>query len=458
MNISFATLPLAALLLAGCATFSSDGGFAPVAQTAQERLGAQARWLRTPAERAQAQRETDALLSRPLSLGDALQIALLNNGSLQASFEELGISEADLVRAGRLPDPRFTLRHSSGDGSYDIEETVSVDVLALLTRPLAHAAQQRRFVEVQGAASAAVARLAARVRNAYFTALAARELARYRAEVADAAQTGAELARRMRAAGNWNALDEARERRFYLEAQIELERARLAESAAAERLIAILGLTDERAHIELAQRLPELPPRIVELPDVERTALDERLDLRSMRARLDALAADLKLTRATRFVNVLEAGPTRVKQGPGSAPYESGYEITLELPIFDGGGPQVRKAEARYAQAVDRFAQAAIEARAEVREAYAAYRAAHAIAARERDEVLPLGQSISEQDLERYNAAQISVFDLLADARSRIGGIEDYIRSVRDFWIAKSSLDAALLGPPAALDLGWDSP
>jgi outer membrane protein TolC len=324
---------------------------------------------------------------------------------------------------------------------------------------LAHAAQKRRFAEVQSEASAAVAQLAAQVRAAYFTALAARELQRYRGQVEDAAQTGAELARRMRAAGNWSVLDEARERGFYLQAQIDLERARLATGAATERLVAILGLSGERAHIELAERLPELPPRIDELPDIERTALDERLDLRAMRTRIDALAADLKLTRATRFVNVLDAGPTRVKEGPSSAPYETGYEVTLEVPIFDGGAPQLRKAEARYAQAVDRFGQAAIEARAEVREAYAAYHAAHGIAARERDEVLPLGQSISEQDLERYDAEQISVFDLLADARSRIGGIEDYIRSVRDFWIAKSTLDASLLGPPPrSLDFGWDSP
>jgi outer membrane protein TolC len=86
----------------------------------------------------------------------------------------------------------------------------------------------------------------------------------------------------------------------------------------------------------------------------------------------------------------------------------------------------------------------------QIREAYAAYRAAHAIAVRERDEVLPLRQSIAAQDLERYNAAQISVFDLLADARAAIAANAEHIESVRDFWIARSALDAALLGPPPA--------
>jgi outer membrane protein TolC len=117
------------------------------------------------------------------------------------------------------------------------------------------------------------------------------------------------------------------------------------------------------------------------------------------------------------------------------------------VPIFDTGAARVRKAEARYAQALARFGQAALEARAEVRKAYARLRAAHAIALRQRDEMLPLRRSIAEQDRLRYDAGQISVFDLLADSRAEIAGVSDYLQSVRDFWIARSSLDAALSGP-----------
>jgi outer membrane protein TolC len=145
-------------------------------------------------------------------------------------------------------------------------------------------------------------------------------------------------------------------------------------------------------------------------------------------------------------VNVLDAGPTRVQQGPSSAPYESGFEVSLEVPIFDTGAPRVRKAEARYAQALARYGQAAIAARAEVRKAYARLSAAHDIALRQRDEMLPLRKSIAEQDRLRYGAGQISVFELLADSRVEIAGVSDYIQSVRDFWVARSSLDAALAG------------
>jgi len=60
----------------------------------------------------------------------------------------------------------------------------------------------------------------------------------------------------------------------------------------------------------------------------------------------------------------------------------------------------------------------------------------------------PAGHSaIAEADRLRYDAGQISVFDLLADSRAQIAGVSDYLQSVRDFWIARASLDAALSGP-----------
>ncbi len=436
-----------AFALAACAHFSQDGGFDAVAHAAEPRTGQTALWKRTPEDQARAEHATAELLARPLSADDAVRIAILNNGSLQAAFAELGIAEADVVESGRLPNPRFTVRRSSAQGLNDVEETVTVSVLALLTAPYVHGIEKRRFAAVQASCAAAIVQLAARAREAYFVALAARDTTNYRREVLDAAETGAELARRMRQAGNWNPLDEAREQSFHAEAALELEHARLAESLAREDLIAALGVDVAADKLLLADRLPDVPPSIEALSEVERTALDDRIDLQAMRANLDALAADLHLTRATRFVNVLDAGPTRVQQGPSSAPYETGFEVSLEVPLFDTGAPRVHKAEARYAQALARFGQAALEAQTQVRKAYARLRAAHAIALRQRDEMLPLRRSIAEADRLRYDAGQISVFDLLADSRSQIAGVSDYLQSVRDYWIARSSLDAALAGP-----------
>jgi outer membrane protein TolC len=436
---------LSVLALGGCATFSRDGGFDAIADSTQQRLGKQVAWARSPEERARVEQRVAELLQHSLTADDAVQIALLNNRALQASFEALGISEADLVQSGRLPNPRFTFRHASAGGLYTIEESVAFNILALATAPWVHDIEKRRFAQTQSAVLIDVLQLADRTRRAYFTALGAREILRYKQQVRDAAQASAELARRMLAAGNWNRLDQAREQSFYAAAWQSLERAQLAETIAREKLWQLMGLSGDQRAFKLADRLPDLPQRCDDPPDLE-TVLQGRIDLQMLRAQLDAQARSLGLTKATRFVNVLEAGPERILDGPRSDPYENGYEVTLEIPIFDAGTPRLRKAQAVHAQAVDRFAQAVIDARSEARTAYARYRAAYDIASHQRDEVLPVAGLVAEQDLLNYNAARISVFDLLADARARIAGVDDYIQSVRDFWIAKSEFDTALLG------------
>jgi outer membrane protein TolC len=442
-------ITLAALGVGGCTSFTRDSGFDAVADGARRHLSAEIQWPRTSQEQTKVDARVAALLANPLSAEDAVQIALLNNRMLQGAFEELGISEADLVQAGRLPNPRFDLRHAAAAGQYDVEETLSLNVLALLTMPYARAIEKQRFAQAQSVAVLRVAQLAKDTREAYYAAVAAHQSCGYRFKVDAAAQTAATLAQRMVAAGNWNRLDLAREQDFHTDAVQELTRAHLAEEASRERLLSLMGLPAAKSatqNLQLAQALPILPANLEELPYVESTLLQNRLDLQLMRLRMDELQRRLKLTRSTRFVNVLDAGATRVRQGPRDAPYERGYTITLEVPIFDGGSARVKRSEALYAQAVDRFRQAAIEARSQIRLAYAGYRAAFELARQQRDEVLPLSKAITQENLLRYNASQISIFELLSGAREQAAGLDGYIQCVRDFWIAKSRLDAALLG------------
>lgn len=440
---------LSVLVLSGCATFSADGGFDSVAEGTRANLDKEVRWPRTGNEQAKIDAQVAESLQHAVSVEDAVQIALLNNRALQASFEQLGISEADLVQSGRLPNPRFTLRHAGAAGQYDIEESITLNVLSLLTAPYAQKIEKRRFAEAQSAVLVSVVELAGDTRRAFITAVASRASVQYLEQVESAADAGAELARRMVAAGNWNRLDQAREENFHAAAAQGLAQARFAEVAARERLTRLMGLSTDHPALALAGSLPELPASIDEVPDVDAMVLRNRIDLRLMRMQLDELAHRLKLTQATRFVDVLDLGPARVLQGADSAPFERGYELSLQIPIFDSGAARVRKAEAVYSQAVDRLAQAAIEARSQIREAGAAYRAAYDIARRQRDEVLPNARLIAEQNLLRYNASLLSVFELLADARDRIAAHGNYLNSVRDFWIAKSELETSLLGNSA---------
>ena len=439
---------LAAFALGGCASFSKDGGMTTVMQITKTRIDKDVKWARTDAERDTIDTRVAELLAKPLSVEDAVQVALMNNRGLQAGFYDLGVSEADLVQAGRLPNPRFSMLRVHRGDDYKIEQALTFSIFSLVTMPLAMEVEKRRFARMQQQVAMDVLRLAAETRKAYFTAVAADETVRYMRQVKVAADAGAELARRMTQAGNWSKLNQAREQGFYADAALNAARAEQTQTIAREQLTRLLGLWGAQSQFKLPERLPDLPKTADDLPNVEQLAMEQRLDLQAMRSETTALAKSLGLTKATRFINALEFGPARVLEGQRSDPYKYGYEVSFELPIFDWGGAKVARAEAIYMQAVNRTAESAINARSEVRETYKGYRTSYDIARHYRDEIVPIRKRIAEENQLRYNGMLISVFDLLADARAQIASVNGYIEALRDFWLAHSDLQMALIGKP----------
>ena len=435
---------LATLALAGCASFSPDGGFTTVEQLSKERVGQTPAYHRTDAQADAAQARVAALLKQTLSADTVVEIALLNNKDLQASYAELGIVEADLVRAGRLANPSLRFGRLSGGGAVEIDRAVVFDVLALLTMPLARQVGQRRFEQAQLQAAYETVGLAGEARRAFFDAVTAHPRVGYFEQVKEAANASNELARRMAAAGNFNKLAQMREQAFYADATAQLARAQHQALAARERLTRVLALDGEALAFTLPPRLPDLPSAPAEPRDAEQTAMDKRLDV-LMAKRTTALTAEsLGLTQTTRFINVLHAGYQN--QSSSGEARRNGYEIELELPLFDFGSARVARAQATYMQSVNRTAQVAINARSEVRESYSAYRTAYDLARHYRDEVVPLRKRISDENLLRYNGMLASVFELLADAKDQISSVTGAVEALRDYWMAETHLQTTLTG------------
>ena len=441
-----ATLLLAATLLTGCASFSSDGGFAPIEQTAKQRLGKDLQRASTDAHAESIDRRVAALLAQPLTADDAVQVALLNNRGLQATYQELGIGEAERVQAGRLANPGFSFSRLQRGGEIELERGLHVNLARLLVLPQIQQMEARRFAQTQGMVTTRVLALATDTRKAYVNAVAAEETVRYRRQVMQAADAGAELARRMAQVGNFSKLQQAREQGFYADAALNLAHAQQAQRATRERLTRLLGLWGEQAAFKLPERLADLPPAAIDQPEIERSAMAQRLDVQGARLAAEQTAANLGLTRTTRWINVLELG--RLHNSSNEAPTQRGWELGLELPLFDWGDARVKRAEAVYMQTLHQAAETAINARSEVREAYANYRSAYDIARHHRDEIVPLRKQIAEENVLRYNGMLIGVFELLADARSQIASVNAAIDALRDFWLAQADLEMALIGKP----------
>lgn len=452
LRLAGLTIPL--LLLSACASFSSDGGFGAVQSLTKQRIGHDVAWVKSDGQVATVDKTIGQLLVKPLSVDDAVSIALLNNKALQADYAELGISEAELVQAGRVSNPAFTFGRLVRGGEIEIERQLMLPVMSLLTLPIASKIARRSFEQAQLRAAASALSVADDTRRAYFSAIAAHETVTYMEQVKLAAEASAELAVRMVAAGNWSKLDLAREQAFYADVVVQLARAMQEKVSQREHLTRLMGLSGGRIKFSLPNRLPDLPAGPKEPGDLEAGALQNRLDILMARRELSGLADSLGLTRATRFINVLDASYLRNSLGE-SPNKQSGYQIELQIPLFDWGGARVARAQAIYMQAVNRTAALAVNARSEVRVAYTGYRSAYDIAKHYRDEIVPIQKRISEEQMLRYNGMLISVFELLADSRAQVTSVNGAINALRDFWMAESALQMAQTGTSAgAVPLG----
>jgi outer membrane protein TolC len=388
------------------------------------------------------------LLPRTLSVDSAVQIALLNNRGLQAAYNELALAEADAIEQSLPPNPTFSLSRITGGGGFEFEQQVVGDILALATLPFRSEIARRRFQEAQLRAALETLRLAADVRRAYYQAVGFNELVVLLTETKTTAETIAQLAEKLGQTGGLNKLDQAREQVFYAEITADLATARQQATSARERLARLLGVWGGQVDFKLPKASPSLPRSPKSLANIEVEAIGRRVDLQMARIELDLLAKALNLTEATRFVTLLDlAGISRKTKEPEGTPFrQRGFDLQLQIPIFDGGEVRVRQAAESYNIAFNRLTEKAVNVRSEARDAYRIYRSTYDIAGHYQREVLPLRNIISDEAQLRYGSMQIDVFALLAEAKLRIAAQRASIDAKRDFWLAHSDLQSAVDG------------
>ncbi|MEP9380200.1 TolC family protein [Aquabacter sp. CN5-332] len=439
-------IPLA-LLLGGCVTFTPDGGMAPVASQVSADIGGQVVKITSEEQAATVRARVSALLSRPLDARVALQVALLNNRGLQAQYNALGISEAAYVAASLPPNPSFGVERLNGGGELDVERRLVANVLALLTLPARSEIAGVQFEAARQRAIEATLRTAAEARRAYYRAVAARQTEAFLEKARLTADAAADLTVKLGETGAATKLDQARASAFYAEVSNELARARLKSATDREALTRQLGLWGNDVGYRLPSQLPRLPGRIRTEPQVEVEAVLKRTDLIAARLELDAMAKSLGLTQATRFVSLIEGGYRgNYQRADGETLRPQGFELEVQVPIFDLGETNVRRAKETYMQAVNLLMEKAVNVRSEARAAYVTYRASYDIARQYQARILPLRKTINEQALLEYNGMLIDVFELLTTERESIDSNVSAIGAQRDFFLAEVDFQTAIIG------------
>ena len=290
--------------LGGCANFSADGGMLAVQDQTGSVLSQNVVKITNEADAVAAQARVQALLSKTMTAESAVQIALLNNRGLQAAYNELGISESEMVDASLPPAPTVSLASLMG-AELELERQIVQNVLALLTLPRRRDIAADRFRAAQSRAVEATLKTAAEARRAYQRAVAAGQIVKFLEESRLSTEAISELAKKLGETGAMPKLDQAREQAFYAEVSGQLALGRLRQRSEREKLNRALGLWGDQTNYRLPGTLKALPGKPEPENDIETRTVTSRADLEAARLDLAALAKEYGLTHATRFIDVL---------------------------------------------------------------------------------------------------------------------------------------------------------
>jgi len=415
--------------------------------TIRKRTGKQVEWQKNIEASGQIQEAIRALLRRTLSADTAVQIELLNNRELQATFEEIGIAQADLIEAGLLKNPvfagnaRFPDRSPSGK---NLEMSIAQEFFDLLVIPLRKKVGAAQLMKTKLRVGDAILKLAAEVKTAFYELQAEQQLLGRLKAINETDATAVELAQRQHEAGNINDLDLANQQATYSQSKLDIAETSASIRAGREKLNRLMGTWGDDTAWKIDDKLSELPAADVAQRRLESLAINQRLDLAATKVEIGALVGSLGITKTYRYIGSVEFGVDTEKETDGQR--VTGPTWQLELPIFNRGQGRIAKLQAQLRQAERRLESEAVAIRAEVREARDRLIAKRDLTTYYRDELLPGRKKILELTLTHYNAMLKSPYDLLLAKQNEILAERGYIGALRDYWIARADLERAVGG------------
>jgi len=434
-----------AFLLTGCVSNHSAESFARVKADIDERSGYAAEWTPPPAEVDKLIR--DSLEDGQLDAEEAVRLALANNADLQAELDELGIAHARLIQASLLPNPVLDVgvRFVEAGGGEILELGVAQNLVNALLLPRRKALAEDAVAMAERRAAAAVLDLAAQTRTAYRRYQA--QLARIELyqSVVDATSLSADMARRLREAGNVIELKALREDALYQQSRLMLAEAQARAMRQRESLNALLGLWGQSAAgWSVEGRLPD--PEALELDPAKLAsgAVGASLDLELQRLAIDAAAKRAGIKKREQLFPDVEAGVSAEREPDGT--WSVGPHVGVALPVFDLGQGVRAEEAARLRQAMNRYTGLAVRLRASARSAYTSAQTAANTTRFLREKLLPLQTEVTQQTQLQFNAMQIGVFELLSAKRSEIQTAERYLAALEEHWVARIHLETLRMG------------
>jgi cobalt-zinc-cadmium efflux system outer membrane protein len=436
-----------AMTLPAASAREKDETFQGVQQSVQERTGKTVRWEEDQAAHEQTLRDVRLLLRKPLTAETAVQIALLNNRSLQATFEDIGLSAADLIEAGTIPNPKIDLAIRFPDkppsGTY-IDYSAALDFLSIIMIPLKKRVAKDQLEAVVLRVADETLELVSQVKGAFYSLQASQQLLKQFQLIVDTNAASLDLAQRQHEAGNITDLALAQQQASYSRSRLDVATTEAEIRRNREKLNRLLGLWGADTDWQISGELSQVPSSDLPMRGLERLAISQRLDLQADYLQVTSQVKNLGLTKSFRLLGALDFGVNSERETDSQT--RTGPSFAIELPIFNQGQARIARGEAALRQAQDKFEALAIDVRSEIRELRDELASKRDIARFYQDELLPGQRQILNESLLNYNAMEIGNFELFTTKAEEARTEREYIDAVRDYWIIRAELERAVGG------------
>jgi cobalt-zinc-cadmium efflux system outer membrane protein len=358
----------------------------------------------------------DASIDDGLTSQEAVAIALWNSPSFEATLADLGIARADLVEAGLLRNPIFSLLFPWGPKQ--LEWTLQFPFEVLWQRPRRVAAAQLNAQAVGERLVWDALTLVAQARAAHAEALNADRRLQLTIEITDLVQRLTGITEARLRAGDISELEARSARTDAARVQVVRRAVEHDRNLARLTLAATIGLD------QVGEQLRPVPSEgadpaacgteAARLED----ALASRPDVRAAEIGIEAAAqrARWERSRVVTLLGILDAN------GQGAEGFEIGPGVGLEVPLFSRNQGGIGRADAEVERASHQYAAVRAQVVSDVRSAAVRVQQAEQAISAWRSEIVPSLEVEQRQAEGAFQAGEIPLFMLLDVSRRLVDG------------------------------------
>jgi cobalt-zinc-cadmium efflux system outer membrane protein len=345
-----------------------------------------------------------------LTAEDAVAVALWNNAALQADLSALGFARADLLEAGLLKNPTFSLLFPLGPKQ--LEFTLGLPAEVLWQRPKRVAMAKLNAESIANGLVRNGLLLAGAVRIAHAEGLFAERSASLRKELAELDSEISGISQARLRAGDISELEAIGIRARSLRSEENARRAESEVIVAEARLRNLLGLGDAKVAMKLTPSALPVPSKI-DVANLLKEAFAARPDLRAAELQMEAAGkrAGWEKAKVVQLSVLLDAN------GQGREGFEAGPGLNLPLPFFDWNQSGMARARAEMEQAAFRYVEVQQRIVLEVRENHARFESAREALELWRVKAMPALEERRIGAVKSYEAGEVSYLYVLESKR-----------------------------------------